>query len=57
LAPSDESLCGGESKVGKCILVINLALALAALVNQAGYDDLRGQIMSAAACFKRTVDK
>ena len=37
LAPSNENLCGGEPKVGKSILVINLALALAALGNQAGY--------------------
>jgi hypothetical protein len=37
LAPSNDCLCGGEPKVGKSILVINLALALAALGNQAGY--------------------
>jgi hypothetical protein len=37
LAPSDENLGGGEPKVGKSILVINFALALAALGNQAGY--------------------
>jgi Mrp family chromosome partitioning ATPase len=54
LAPSNENLAGGEPKVGKSILVTNLALALAALGNQAGYNDLRGRIMSAAECSKRT---
>jgi hypothetical protein len=57
LAPSDESLCGGEPKVRKFIPVINLALALAVLGNQAGCNDLRSQIMSDAACSKRTADK
>lgn len=37
LAPPNYSLCGGELKVGKSILVINLAFALAAPGNQPGY--------------------